>query len=210
VRSGSRRPARGPVSTRGSAAKQRRSAEPEPTSTNQDPLSELIGSSPSIEEIRATIRKLVASGDERPRVLLEGEAGSDKSLVASLLRALGRPAAPVAVVDCAATPGDLVADLLFGAPVERGRPWFTPGAPWCLKRYVTCRSPPRRCRKALDRPPLRRHRGRPDHTWLITTCNIDMDAAMRQGYFARNLFRRLAEDSRTHRHDKLSGSGAGR
>lgn len=92
-----------------------------------DPLAELIGSSRSIAEVRATIRRLVALGVERPHVLLEGEAGSGKSLVASLLCRLGRPEAPIGVVDCASTPSGLVAELLFGAPVERGRPWFRPG-----------------------------------------------------------------------------------
>lgn len=33
----------------------------------------------------------------------------------------------MAIVDCAATPGGLVADLLFGAPAEHGRPRFRPG-----------------------------------------------------------------------------------
>ena len=93
----------------------------------------------------------------------------------------------------------MVGDLLFGAGIER--PWFTPGVLELVSGGTVvleevCHLPePAKALllKALDRPPLLRQRGRRDRTWLITTCNIDMDAAMEHGYFARNLFRRLAE-----------------
>jgi DNA-binding NtrC family response regulator len=159
-----------------------------------DPLAELIGSSRSIAEVRATIRRLVALGVERPHVLLEGEAGSGKSLVASLLCRLGRPEAPIGVVDCASTPSGLVAELLFGAPVERGRPWFRPrvlelatGGTVVLEEV--CQLPDAAqamFRKVLDRA---QQSGR---TWLIFTSNTDMDELVRHRRFGEDLFQRIA------------------
>ena len=139
-------------------------------------------------------------GGERPNVLLEGEAGSGKSLAASLLHRWGRPETPIVVVDGAATPEGLVADVLFGAPAERGRPWLRPGvlelaAGGAVILEEVCHLPAAAkamLLKALGQPPMRRQHDGPTHTWIISTCNIDMDEAMRHGYFGRALFRRLA------------------
>jgi DNA-binding NtrC family response regulator len=60
----------------------------------------------------------VRPGGDRPNVLLEGEAGTGKSLVASLLHRLGRAQAPVVAVDCAAAPGTYLRDVqLAGARI---------------------------------------------------------------------------------------------
>jgi DNA-binding NtrC family response regulator len=198
-------PAQGRASSRRPAVKPRRSAGPGHTSTNQDPLSELIGTSPALQKVRETIRGLVRQGGERPNVLLEGEAGSGKTLVAGLLSRLGRPEAPIVALNCAATPEVLLGGLLLGpAPEDTGSSWIKPGLlelvaggtivleevsllPQAVKAMVA---------KAIDDPPRRRasnrSSGRLVHTWIIGTCNTDVDEALRRGYFGRGLFRRLA------------------
>jgi len=157
---------------------------------NQDPLCGLIGTSPAIARVRETIRGLVRPGGKRPNVLLEGEAGTGKSLAADLLSHLGRAEAPIVAVNCAAMPESLLGALLLGpAPDDTGPPWIKPGLlelvgggtivleevchlPQAIKAVLP---------KALDQ-----------RTSIISTCNIDMDEALRHGYFGRALFRRLA------------------
>jgi anaerobic nitric oxide reductase transcription regulator len=106
----------------------------------------------------------------------------------------------MALVDSAATPHGLVADLLFGAPAEQGRPWFRPGvlelvAGGTVILEEVCHLPEAakaKLLKALGQPSMRRRSSGPARTWVISTCNIDMDEAIRRGYFGRALFRRLA------------------
>ena len=106
----------------------------------------------------------------------------------------------MALVDSAATPHGLVADLLFGAPAEQGRPWFRPGvlelvAGGTVILEEVCHLPEAakaKLLKALGQPSMRRRRRGPARTWVISTCNMDMDEAIRHGYFGRALFRRLA------------------
>ncbi len=106
----------------------------------------------------------------------------------------------MAIVDCAATPGGLVADLLFGAPAEHGRPWFRPGvlelvAGGTVILEEVCHLPEAATAtllKALGQPSMRRRRSGPARTWIISTCNVDMDELIRRGRFGRALFQRLA------------------
>jgi DNA-binding NtrC family response regulator len=105
------------------------------------------------------------------------------------------------VVDCATTPEGLVADLLFGAPPEQARPWFRPGvlelaAGGTVVLEEVCHLPAvakAMLLKVLGQPPRRGRSREPADTWVISTCNMDMDGAVRHGYFGRALFRRLAE-----------------
>ena len=104
------------------------------------------------------------------------------------------------IVDSAATPGGLVGDLLFGAPAEQDRPWFRPGvlelvAGGTVILEEVCHLPETakaKLLKTLGQPSMRRRSSGPARTWVISTCNIDMDEAIRRGYFGRALFRRLA------------------
>ncbi|MFW9598204.1 MAG: sigma-54-dependent transcriptional regulator [Paludibacter sp.] len=72
----------------------------------------MIGQSPAIEKLRLMIEK-VAPTDAR--VLITGENGSGKEVVARLLyEQSGRSAAPFVEVNCAAIPSELIESELFG------------------------------------------------------------------------------------------------
>src|SRR5437868_346057 len=85
-------------------------------------LTGLVGQSPPIQALLATIKRLSAIGrtsGRPPAVLIQGETGSGKGLVASLLhRASARAAGRFVDVNCAAIPENLIEAELFG--FERG------------------------------------------------------------------------------------------
>ncbi|GHV88841.1 sigma-54-dependent Fis family transcriptional regulator [Spirochaetia bacterium] len=73
---------------------------------------EIIGVSPAIEQIRATIRQAAASD---ARILITGESGTGKELVARAIHRLSeRAAKPFVEVNCAAIPDTLIESELFG------------------------------------------------------------------------------------------------
>src|SRR5262250_2927312 len=82
----------------------------------------LVGESPAIAAIRDRIARLVArASDVRrlPPVLIQGETGTGKGLVAQALHRAGpRAAGPFVDVNCAAIPESLLEAEMFG--FERG------------------------------------------------------------------------------------------
>ena len=71
----------------------------------------LIGSDPAIEEIRALIARVAPAA---ATVLIEGETGTGKELVArSIHERSGRPG-PFVAVNCGSIPGELIESELFG------------------------------------------------------------------------------------------------
>jgi two-component system response regulator PilR (NtrC family) len=81
---------------------------PEPT----DPLTNLVGPSPAMTQVRAAVR--MAAATVAP-VLIEGETGTGKELVARAIHALGaRAARPFVPVNCAAIPETLAESEFFG------------------------------------------------------------------------------------------------
>jgi len=87
-----------------------------------DVLSELVGESPALEAVKDNIRRLLARqpGARRlPSILIQGETGTGKGLVARLIHRGGpRHAGPFVDVNCAAIPEPLLEAELFG--FERG------------------------------------------------------------------------------------------
>jgi DNA-binding NtrC family response regulator len=88
-------------------------------------LAAILGESPAIAELRARIGQLLAAeaamaeGDAPPPVLVRGETGSGKELVARALHYDGRRAeGPFIELNCSALPAQLVEGELFGH--ERG------------------------------------------------------------------------------------------
>ncbi|PWS35668.1 sigma-54-dependent Fis family transcriptional regulator [Falsiroseomonas bella] len=91
----------------------------------QGGLEAMLGASPAITDLKARIAGLLqaeramAEGDAPPPVLIRGETGSGKELVARALHYDGRRAeAPFIEVNCATLPAQLVEGELFGH--ERG------------------------------------------------------------------------------------------
>lgn len=76
----------------------------------------LLGESEKVNEVRSLIDRVAG---HKASVLLQGESGTGKSLVARLLHnAAGNPAAPFVEINCAAIPATLLESELFG--YERG------------------------------------------------------------------------------------------
>jgi DNA-binding NtrC family response regulator len=87
---------------------------PAPTPAEQD--LGILGQSAAMEALRENIRRVAPS---QGRVLITGENGSGKELVAQALHALSpRASGPFIRINCAAIPRDLVESELFG--YERG------------------------------------------------------------------------------------------
>jgi DNA-binding NtrC family response regulator len=73
---------------------------------------EMIGGSPALEDVRTVITKVAPT---QARVLIQGENGSGKELVARLIHDLSeRASGPFVDVNCAAIPKDLLESELFG------------------------------------------------------------------------------------------------
>ncbi len=79
----------------------------------------LLGQTPAMAQIRETIRQIAHAEVD---VLIEGETGTGKELVARLLhRGSSRRGRPFVTIDCAALPDALVDETLFGTRLRRGR-----------------------------------------------------------------------------------------
>ncbi len=163
----------------------------------------LIGSSPAIEELRRTIRRFAPLPAP---VLVTGETGTGKELVArSIHEASPRSKGPFVAVNAAAIPQTLAASELFGH--ERGA--FTgaerrhPGAfeqadggtlmldeigelPLDLQAWLL------RVLETGEVRPLGAREPRMVDVRVVTATHVDLEEAVQDGRFRRDLYWRLA------------------
>ena len=174
-----------------------------------DELVELLGESPTMQVVRETLRRLLErqrAGQRPPAILLQGETGTGKGLVARTLHRSGpRGRAPFVDVNCAAIPETLLEAELFG--FERGA--FTdarhakPGLFQAAHRGVLfldevgLLAEPLQAKllSAIEERSVRRlgsTRAEPADVWLISATNTDLKAAVAARRFRADLYHRLA------------------
>jgi transcriptional regulator with PAS, ATPase and Fis domain len=171
-------------------------------------LTELMGESRAMETLRADIRRIVGarSTQRLPTILVQGETGTGKNLVASLLHRLSpRRDGPFVDVNCAAIPEGLLESEFFG--YERGA--FTdarrskPGLFQTAHRGTIFLDEigllpdllQAKLLKVLEERSVRRLGAtQSEHVdvWVISATNTDLPAALAAGRFHPDLYHRLA------------------
>src|SRR5712691_2267199 len=174
-----------------------------------DVLKELLGESPGIEAVRKQIRRLLerAPGARHfPPILINGETGTGKGLIARLIHRLGpRSDGPFVDVNCAAIPETLLEAELFG--VERGA--FTdarqprPGLFQAAQRGTIFLDEigllpeglQAKLLKVIEERAVRRlgsTRSEAVDVWILTATNEDLELLTSQRRFREDLYHRLA------------------
>jgi DNA-binding NtrC family response regulator/pimeloyl-ACP methyl ester carboxylesterase len=173
-------------------------------------LAQLLGDAPPIAALREQIARILArqadSARRQPPVLILGETGTGKGLVASTLHRAGpRASGPFIDVNCAAIPEPLLEAELFG--YERGA--FTDarqakagllqaahGGTIFLDEVGLLPLPLQaKLLKAIEEQSVRRlggTRGEPISAWVVAATSEDLDAAIRARRFREDLYHRLA------------------
>ena len=174
-----------------------------------DPLAQIIGQSPGMRAIQAQVGRLLslaASARRIPPVLLRGETGTGKGLLARSIHAASpRSTRPFVSVNCAAIPDTLLEAELFG--VERGA--FTDarqakpglfqqahsGTLFLDEVGLLPASLQAKLLTAVDERAVRRLGGirtEPTDCWIMAATSADLEVARRQGCFREDLYHRLS------------------
>jgi transcriptional regulator with AAA-type ATPase domain/tetratricopeptide (TPR) repeat protein len=173
-------------------------------------LNQLLGASPELAAVRDQLSRLLdrpAAPQRRlPPVLIQGETGTGKGLVAQVIHQTGpRARAPFVDVNCAAIPDTLLEAELFG--FERGA--FTdarqakPGLLQMAHRGTIFLDEiglmpdalQVKLLKALEERAVRRlggTRSEPVDVWVLAATSEDLQAAIRTRRFREDLYHRLA------------------
>jgi transcriptional regulator with AAA-type ATPase domain/tetratricopeptide (TPR) repeat protein len=173
-------------------------------------LDRLIGTSPALAAVRGELARLLARPavptKRLPPVLIQGETGTGKGLVAQAIHHMGpRSSAPLVDVNCAAIPDTLLEAELFG--FERGA--FTdarqakPGLLQVAHRGTIFLDEiglmpdalQVKLLKALEDRSVRRlgsTRPEPADAWILAATSENLGAAIRARRFREDLYHRLA------------------
>lgn len=173
-----------------------------------DALTGLIGTSEGMRVLRARIQRLLdyPQGHPLPPVLIQGETGTGKGLVAQLLHRAGpRRAGPFVDVNCAAIPATLLEAELFGfergafTDARRAKPGLFEAADrgtiFLDEVGLLPEASQAKLLKVLDERAVRRlgsTRSQAVDVWIVTATNEDLAAAVQRGTFRDDLFHRLA------------------
>ncbi|HEY7203843.1 MAG TPA: sigma 54-interacting transcriptional regulator [Methylomirabilota bacterium] len=170
---------------------------------------ELLGQSAAMEMVRETIRRLVARqqvGRRQPSILIQGETGTGKGLVAHLIHRQG-PRARGAFVDvnCAAIPETLLEAELFGfergafTDARRAKPGLfqTAHQGTLFLDEVALLPEPLQAKllTVIEERAVRRlgsTHSEPADTWIISATNADLQTAIKEHRFREDLYHRLA------------------
>src|SRR6267143_652224 len=173
------------------------------------PLGDLIGNSPQIEAVRDRVVRLLErqrDAHRLPPILIEGETGTGKGLLARMLHR-GGPGAdgPFVDVNCVAIPETLLEAEMFGfergafTDARRARPGRLQAAQhgtiFLAAIGLLGEALQAKLLKALEERMVRRlgsTRDEPIDVWLITATNEDLRQAIRRRRFREDLYHRLA------------------
>src|SRR5262245_42162352 len=172
-------------------------------------LADLIGKSGQIEDLRSRVVRLLErqrDAHRLPPVLIEGETGTGKGLLARMLHRAGpRRDGPFVDVNCAAIPETLLEAEMFGfergafTDARRAKPGLLQAAQHgtIFLDEIGLLSEPLQAKllKAIEERMVRRlgsTRDEPIDVWLITATNEDLRQSIRRRRFREDLYHRLA------------------
>ena len=173
------------------------------------PLGELIGASAVIEQVRDRIGRLLERQHESrrlPPVLIEGETGTGKGLLARMIHRAGpRADGPFVDVNCAAIPETLLEAEMFGyergafTDARRAKPGLFQtahrGTIFLDEVGLLPEALQSKLLKVLEERSVRRlgsTRDEPVDVWVLTATNEDLRRAIRERRFREDLYHRLA------------------
>ncbi len=172
-------------------------------------LSELVGQSPAIATLRNDLQRLLNVAKDRsrlPAILIQGETGTGKGMVARLLHRHGpRAGGPLVDVNCAAIPAALLEGELFGyergafTDARRAKPGLfqmsSGGVLFLDEVALMPESLQAKLLTAIEEKAVRRLGGTSKErfdSWIVSATNADLEVAVRERRFREDLYHRLA------------------
>ena len=174
-----------------------------------DELAQLLGESPAINAVREKLRHLLErqpAGRRLPAMLIQGETGTGKGLVARLVHRMGpRKGGPFVDINCPAIPETLLEAELFGfergafTDAHRAKPGLFQaahgGTLFLDEVGLLPESVQAKLLTAIEERVVRRlgsTRAESVDACFISATNIDLKAALRDRRFREDLYHRLA------------------
>src|SRR5947207_7240415 len=172
-------------------------------------LSDLLGDSPGIRAVREKIARLLdrpAESRRLPPILIQGETGTGKGLLARIIHRAGpRPDGPFVDVNCPAIPETLLEAEMFGfergafTDARRSKPGLFQtahrGTIFLDEVGLLPEAMQAKLLKVLEERVVRRlgaTRDEPIDVWIVTATNEDLRAAIAARRFREDLYHRLA------------------